>query len=106
MIWHKQTIIRAITVGAFILAPVLIGLISLDWVESGPTLCLHKRFTGLDCLGCGMTRAIVALLHGQFTEAIAYNKGVVLAGPALGFFWLKGFLWHARELHREITESH
>lgn len=39
----------------------------------GPTLCLWKNLTGHACPGCGLTRAICSLVHGQFHEALAYN---------------------------------
>jgi len=31
--------------------------------------CLHKKLFGFDCPGCGGQRALVMLLHGDFTEA-------------------------------------
>ena len=35
--------------------------------------CPFKLITGLSCPGCGIQRAIHAMLHGKFTEAITYN---------------------------------
>lgn len=35
--------------------------------------CAFRHFTGLDCPGCGSTRALHALLHGRFGEAFAFN---------------------------------
>ncbi len=31
--------------------------------------CLSKKFLGFDCLGCGLQRAIIAFLHGDFVTA-------------------------------------
>ena len=31
--------------------------------------CVHKKLFGFDCPGCGGQRALVMLLHGDFTEA-------------------------------------
>jgi hypothetical protein len=40
-----------------------------------PPLCTFKRFTGLPCLTCGMTRSWVAVSHGDLAQALAWNPG-------------------------------
>jgi Protein of unknown function (DUF2752) len=46
--------------------------------------CFFKRITGLNCPGCGMTRAAYATLHGHFAAAFRYNPvGMVLLPLAL-----------------------
>lgn len=51
--------------------------------SSLPVLCVFRNVLGVECLGCGMTRALSAALHGHATRALELNAGVVLAGPAL-----------------------
>ena len=57
--------------------------------QSGPTAswlpgCLFHRITGLDCAGCGMTRAAHAALHGRWSEAFRYNPlGMILLPAAM-----------------------
>lgn len=58
-----------------------------------PICTLHK-LTGLNCPGCGMTRAFYALLHGNFATALRDNALFVLmlailAGRAGWFAWAK-----------------
>lgn len=40
--------------------------------------CLFKTVTGLDCPGCGSSRALHALLHGHLREALSYNYFLVV----------------------------
>jgi hypothetical protein len=55
----------------------------VEWFEHGPTLCLFKRFLGIECLGCGMTRALSRLLHGELAAALAHNRLVAVVLPLL-----------------------
>ncbi len=36
-------------------------------------VCQFHKLTGLNCPGCGMTRALYALLHGDFSAALHDN---------------------------------
>lgn len=52
-------------------------------VEAAPRLCLVNHVFGVECLGCGMTRALSALLHGDVPGAVARNRLVLVAFAAL-----------------------
>ncbi len=46
--------------------------------------CVFRSLTGLDCPGCGITRAMHQLLHGNFEEAFRLNPMLfVLIGLVL-----------------------
>ncbi|MBF0567620.1 MAG: DUF2752 domain-containing protein [Nitrospirae bacterium] len=45
--------------------------------------CLFYQLTGLYCPGCGSTRALHQLLHGNYTAAFRLNPLTVLALPFL-----------------------
>ena len=45
--------------------------------------CPFKLLTGLSCPGCGLQRALHALLHGHLAEAAAYNYWLLFALPYL-----------------------
>jgi hypothetical protein len=52
-------------------------------------VCQFHRLTGLNCPGCGATRALYALLHGNFSTALRDNALLVfaLAAGALRGIW-------------------
>jgi hypothetical protein len=49
--------------------------------EPLPELCYLRRFTGMECPGCGMTRSFISLGHGDVVSAWRFNPaGVLLFG--------------------------
>jgi hypothetical protein len=55
-------------------------------------VCPFHRLTGLWCPGCGMTRALHALLHGDVAAAVSSNLFVPLVVVLGGYLWLS-WLW-------------
>jgi len=47
--------------------------------------CLFRSFTGLTCPGCGSTRALHEILHGDFVTAFTLNPLLLLVLPVLLF---------------------
>ena len=47
--------------------------------------CPFRALTGLTCPGCGSTRALHQLLHGNFVAAFELNPLMVLVLPILGY---------------------
>lgn len=50
-----------------------------------PELCHMKRYTGVDCPGCGLTRSFISLAHGRLAEAWRYNPGAFILFPIMLF---------------------
>jgi hypothetical protein len=50
--------------------------------------CLVKLTTGLDCPGCGGTRAFYYLMQGNLPEAVRYHAIAVFAAPFLVWMYL------------------
>ncbi len=99
----------------FILAGTLAGIAVLVFFFNPAThkiypACQFHQLTGLNCPGCGMTRAAYALLHGEFLTALQDNALFVfsmvtlalrgswfgwnkLCGRVNGGFFPAKFLW-------------
>ncbi len=68
-----------------------------DPTRPGNTLphCPFKALTGWDCPGCGSTRMLHVLLHGDFVGAARYNLVALGMVPVLLWAWLA---WTARKV--------
>ena len=55
-----------------------------EMLARGPDICLWKHLFRLAaCPACGSTRALAAFFHGNLTQALAYNRNVLVTGPLL-----------------------
>ena len=54
-----------------------------------PACPLHAM-TGLYCPGCGSTRALHQLVHGNLAGALHFNPLTVFAVPVLGYLVVRG----------------
>ncbi len=50
----------------------------------GPTLCVTKALFHRDCAGCGITRSLISLGHGDWRASLAFHP------VGIAFY---GFLW-------------
>ena len=48
-----------------------------------PELCHMRRYVGVDCPGCGLTRSFISLAHGRVMDAWRYNPGAFLLFPLM-----------------------
>jgi hypothetical protein len=77
------------------------GAASLVWVtdptDSGAadiTTCIVKMTTGLDCPGCGGTRAFYYLMQGNVPEAARHHAVAVFAAPFLVWLYVAWAVLH------------
>jgi len=57
---------------------------SAQFQKKEASVCIMKHVTGIPCPSCGSTRSILAILHGDFSNALHWNP--------LGFLLLIGLL--------------
>lgn len=67
--------------------------------------CYFYVWTGLYCPGCGITRAILSLLRGDFYQAFRYNPFVIGTVPVIVIAWVALFKQH-RLLLTKIMQSY
>lgn len=63
-----------------------------------PTLCSTKVLFGIDCPGCGLTRAFISISHGQLARAWHFNRAsfFVYAFVAAQIPWHIAQMWRLK----------
>lgn len=49
----------------------------IEWLESHLQSCFYKKYFGIECPGCGMQRAFIELLKGNFTESLVLFPALI-----------------------------
>ena len=86
---QKETLSRCVKLLLLILLPIVIYAIPAESVFNGKSICVFTNVFGVECWGCGITRAVFSALYFRFAEAWEYNRLVVIVLPLLIFEWLK-----------------
>jgi hypothetical protein len=71
-----------ISIAAVLVIAVFAAIPQTTW-SSLPPVCAFRNLLGVECFGCGMTRALSAAAHGHLKEAISLNEGVLVVAPLL-----------------------
>lgn len=82
----------------YVITPIILLILPNDYFDSGETLCPSKRFFDIECYGCGMTRAIMHLIHFDFDSALYYNQLSFIVAPVLAIFWVKWTISAAKDV--------
>jgi len=87
-----------IKIAIYIIVPLVLLLLPVDFFDNGETICLSQRIFGIECYACGLTRGIMHLIHLDFPGAYYYNMLSFIAFPVLAYLWATGFLKDRRRL--------
>ncbi len=93
--WHPATVRSHLFLHCFFLAiGVIVVALSMLMRTEGqtavflpgasrplPPSCMTKYLYGLDCPGCGMTRAFISISHGQLEQAWNFNAASFVVYP-------------------------
>ena len=85
----RVLLLAAVFLG-FAIAAFLLWKYGSSWFPG----CMFRKWTGLECPGCGMTRATEAMLHGRLLQAFSFNPvGMVLFPLAVIACGFKAIGW-------------
>jgi len=78
------------------------------WNQPLPETCFLRRFTGLACPGCGLTRCFIAIAHGDLPAAWSFNPaGLWLFVIIAAQLPLRSYqLWRINHGRRELPLAH
>jgi len=83
---------NAVILFVHIALPFVLYFIPLEWLNKQNTICLIKNIFGVECPGCGITRAIISAIQLDIIKAIDYNKLVIIVLPILIYLWFKSII--------------
>ncbi len=98
----KKFFFLYVKLSLLILIPLTLIILPADYFDTGNSLCIHYLITGKQCYGCGTTRAIQHLIHGEFTKAWQFNKLSFIIFALLLYLWIK----YVVKIIRKIWISH
>lgn len=87
---HKATLFQhSIKISLLLLIPIAIYCIPLESWLTGRSICLFKFLLGEECWGCGITRAVVLAMRGDFATSLEHHRAVAVVLPILLYWWVK-----------------
>jgi hypothetical protein len=69
--------------------PLVVALMPPGFMEGLPSLCLVRNLTGMECPGCGISRAVWAVCRGEPAKAWGFNRAIVVVFPLLAVAYFK-----------------
>jgi hypothetical protein len=102
--WVILAICGAVLVAAGMLTIRESGVVIPVFNQPLPELCALRRFTGLCCPGCGLTRCFISVAHGDVAAAWSFNPaGLWLFVIIAAQLPLRSYqLWRVRHGRREL----
>lgn len=79
---------RKVSLGILLLAGILLAWLIAERSALLPP-CVVRKYVGVHCPGCGVTRAAHALLHGDLWVAFRMNAVAVVLLPLLAYAMLR-----------------
>ncbi|MBU3659793.1 MAG: DUF2752 domain-containing protein [Flavobacteriales bacterium] len=84
----NKSIIKKVFLLLLLGGPFFLLFLPSTYFDSGESICLSVYLFDLQCLGCGLTRGVMHLIHLDFKEAWGFNKLSFLVVPIALLFWI------------------
>lgn len=81
---------------------IILFLLPIDKPTGNIELCLYKNITGKECFNCGMTRAVLSVLHFNFNQAFEYNHNVIIVFPMILVLYIHKWYIYIKNGGRKI----
>lgn len=72
-----------------LLLPSILFFLPKTYFDTGKVKCIFTMITGQSCMGCGLTRACMRIIHLDFKSALEYNPMAFIVLPILIFIYLR-----------------
>jgi hypothetical protein len=83
--WHY------VRITLWIIMPVILLVLPADFFDQGQSICLSILLLNQECYACGLTRALMHLIHFEFAEAYYFNILAFIVFPLLAYQWALWF---------------
>ena len=80
-------LIQYIKLVLLILIPITLIILPANFFDNGKSVCLSVMLLDIECYGCGITRAIMHLIHFDLEEVLYYNILSFIVLPILIYTW-------------------
>lgn len=102
---NKRIVFSSVKLLLLVTIPITLLLLPGNFFDEKASLCLSVILFDEECYGCGLTRACMHLIHGDFFEAYAFNALSYIAFPVLAFQWAKWGWKEYKYLHHTYHEK-
>lgn len=69
----RADLVSLLLAGIILAGALLAPLLESAGILPESSVCLSQRVLGTECAGCGMTRSVIALGHGEIARALHLN---------------------------------
>jgi|GEM_PF-1949569 hypothetical protein len=81
---YSYVVVVGMPLGAIVLL-----LLPADYFNTGQSLCVSVLLFDTSCYGCGMTRAIMHMIHFDFSSAWEFNPLSFIVFPLASYYLFK-----------------